>query len=218
MDQNLLMVLNSFQLGAEVLERFAESGIRYHHLSALYSMDLEMLGVNSPALQLEMLTEFQNLEGQDPHFKEWVECRCRSSFTKVWTCRVKRNIREHAATAEKNVIDLLQSQLSDMNLLIAASIMKVGAAQSSQAPGVVVNNNFNSPEIVLLLLRDMRSHAEEMTELIEQLQNPTLIETKSKELKKRSFKEMSGKTLILLSGIIVGLFVAKTLRGGKKFL
>lgn len=131
---------------------------------------------------------------------------------------MKRNIREHAATAEKNVIDLLQSQLSDMNLLIAASIMKVGAAQSSQAPGVVVNNNFNSPEIVLLLLRDMRSHAEEMTELIEQLQNPTLIETKSKELKKRSFKEMSGKTLILLSGIIVGLFVAKTLRGGKKFL
>lgn len=70
MDQNLLMVLNSFQLGAGVLERFAESGIRYHHLSALYSMDLEMLGVNSPALQLEMLTEFQNLEGQDPHFKE----------------------------------------------------------------------------------------------------------------------------------------------------
>lgn len=131
---------------------------------------------------------------------------------------MKRNIREHAATAEKNVIDLLQSQLSDMNLLIAASIMKVGAAQSSQAPGVVVNNNFNSPEIVLLLLRDMRSHAEEMTELIEQLQNPTLIETKSKELKKRSFKEMSVKTLILLSGIIVGLFVAKTLRGGKKFL
>lgn len=105
-----------------------------------------------------------------------------------------------------------------MNLLIAASIIKVGAAQSSQAPGVVVNNNFNSPEIVLLLLRDMRSHAEEMTELIEQLQNPTLIETKSKELKKRSFKEMSVKTLILLSGIIVGLFVAKTLRGGKKFL
>lgn len=131
---------------------------------------------------------------------------------------MKRNIREHAATAEKNVIDLLQSQLSDMNLLIAASIIKVGAAQSSQAPGVVVNNNFNSPEIVLLLLRDMRSHAEEMTELIEQLQNPTLIETKSKELKKRSFKEMSVKTLILLSGIIVGLFVAKTLRGGKKFL
>lgn len=131
---------------------------------------------------------------------------------------MKRNIREHAATAEKNVIDLLQSQLSDMNLLIAASIMKVSAAQSSQAPGVVVNNNFNSPEIVLLLLRDMRSHAEEMTELIEQLQNPTLIETKSKELKKRSFKEMSVKTLILLSGIIVGLFVAKTLRGGKKFL
>jgi hypothetical protein len=66
MDPNLLMVLNSFQLENEILERFAASGIKFSQLAGLINEDLAMLGVHDEKLQDEMLRDFRNLEGQEP--------------------------------------------------------------------------------------------------------------------------------------------------------
>lgn len=69
MDPNILMVLSSFPLENEVLERFAASGIKFSQLAGLINEDLAMLGVHDEKLQDEMLRDFRNLEGQDPYLE-----------------------------------------------------------------------------------------------------------------------------------------------------
>lgn len=53
------------------------------------------------------------------------------------------------------IIDLIQNQLLSMNRLLAASIIKIGAAQSNNSPGVVVNSSFSSSDAVLEILDKM---------------------------------------------------------------
>lgn len=118
---------------------------------------------------------------------------------------------------EATVVDLIQNQLLSMNMLLAATIIKVGANQSSQSPGVIVNNSFNSPAVVLSMLHKMSFHTESMTELIYQLQNENEMKEKEQEMRFQSIKEMAFKSLFVASGIIIGFFVAKHLRSGKKF-
>lgn len=117
---------------------------------------------------------------------------------------------------EITVIDLLQNQLLSMNTLLAATIIKVGATQSSQSPGVVVRNSFNSPEVVLELLRKMTSHTNEMTELMRQLQNEQQMNEKKDSLHKQSLKDMAWKSIIIASGVIITFFIAKHIRSGRK--
>lgn len=56
---------------------------------------------------------------------------------------------------EATIIDLIQNQLLSMNRLLAASIIKIGAAQSSNSPGVVINRSFSSSDAVLEILDKM---------------------------------------------------------------
>lgn len=79
MDPNLLMVLNSFQLEDEILERFAGSGIKFSQLAGLINEDLAMLGINDEKLQEEMLRDFRNLEGQEPYLELWVAFSAQSN-------------------------------------------------------------------------------------------------------------------------------------------
>jgi hypothetical protein len=121
-----------------------------------------------------------------------------------------------AAKQEVSVIDLINNQLLSMNTLLAATIIKVGASQSAQSPGVVVNNSFNSPQVVLEMLQKMTSHANEMSELIRQLQDEREMSEKQNELDKQTLKDLALKTLLIASGVIVGLFIAKNLKAGRK--
>lgn len=116
-----------------------------------------------------------------------------------------------------SVIDLIQNQLTSMNTLIAATIIKVGAAQSSQSPGVVVNNSFNPPELVLGMLEKLTHHTSEMNELIQQLKNQNVMTSKKEVLDKQSLKQLAIRSFLLASGVVVGFFIAKQLRSGKKF-
>lgn len=116
-----------------------------------------------------------------------------------------------------SVIDLIQNQLISMNTLIAATIIKVGAAQSAQSPGVVLNNTFNPPELVLGMLDKLTAHTSQMTELIQQLKSQQVMELKKDELDKQAMKQLAIKSLLLASGVIIGFFIAKQIRAGKKF-
>ena len=114
-----------------------------------------------------------------------------------------------------SVIDLIQDQLVGLNTILAATIIKVGAAQSSQSPGVVLNSNFNPPKVVLNMLHKMTVRTNEMTELLRQLQDQHEMEEKKEEMEKQSKKRFIITSLIVASTIIVGFIFAK--RGGKKF-
>lgn len=118
-----------------------------------------------------------------------------------------------AARQEMSVIDLIQTQLVSMNTLLAATIIKIGATKSSQSPGVVVNNNFNSPEVVVELLEKMTSHTQEMTDLIRLLKDEREMERKKNSWRKQSIKNNFLKTLLVASGVLLGIVIAKHLRG-----
>lgn len=128
-----------------------------------------------------------------------------------------RDQRYPAAKQEMSVIDLIQDQLLGLNTILAATIIKVGAAQSSSSPGVVINSNFNPPKVVLNMLHKMTLRTNEMTDLIRQLQNQHDLDEKKDEMEKQSKKKFMFTSLLLASGIIIGFFVAKKLRGGKLF-
>lgn len=70
MDPNLMMILKTFQLEKEVIERFAASGLKFTQLAGLSNEDLAMLGVVDRGMQEDMLMEFANLEGQAPFLEQ----------------------------------------------------------------------------------------------------------------------------------------------------
>lgn len=90
--------------------------------------------------------------------------------------------------------------------------MKVGAAQSSQSPGVVLNSNFNPPKVVLSMLERMTVRTAEMTDLIRQLKDQRGLEEKKVEMDKQSKKKLIVSSLLLASGIIIGFVLAKQWR------
>ncbi|CRK91903.1 CLUMA_CG005523, isoform A [Clunio marinus] len=201
MEPNLLMILNGYQLEKEVLERFAAAGIKYSQLAGLSSEDLTLLGITDNKLQENMLLNFKSLEAQEP-YHEGVISAIRNP--------------KSAAVQEVSVIDLLQNQLRSMNLLLTATLLKIGSDKSSQSPGVVVNNSFNSPQAVLDMLEEMTDHTNQMTELIRKMQDEQEMSEKKKALKKKSLKEIAFDSLLVASGIIAGVFLAKILRAYSK--
>ena len=114
----------------------------------------------------------------------------------------------------ESVIDHLQNQLQSLDLLLAATILKIGAAQSGSSPGVLIGSNFNSPEIVIEMLQKMTAHTDEIGILIKNLRDHENMQQKEREMNLQSYKNMAIKGILLASGVIVGFFIAKTLRGG----
>lgn len=123
----------------------------------------------------------------------------------------KRSLRQ-----EQSVIDMIQNQLSSMNTLLAATILKVGASKSLQTPGVVINNHFASPDAILNMLQQMTAHAEAMMKLIKGLQNET--ETKIEEDRSEKLKGIAWNSVLIVSGIVIGFCIFKQIRGGKKLI
>lgn len=114
---------------------------------------------------------------------------------------------------QMTVIDMIQGQLQSMNTLLAATILKVGVARSSQSPGIVVNNNFNPPNLVVKMLEKMSTHTNEIGELIGQLQDHQLMEKTVAEQKEKHWKRFGMITLFIASGLITGIVIAKNWRG-----
>jgi hypothetical protein len=69
MEQNLSMVLASYDLSSEVLSKIIQSGLKYSQLSSLTVEDLELFGIEDRQVQDNMLSEFNQLDGQDDHFE-----------------------------------------------------------------------------------------------------------------------------------------------------
>lgn len=65
-----MMILKTFQLEKEVIERFAASGLKFTQLAGLSNEDLAMLGVVDRGMQEDMLMEFASLEGQAPFLEQ----------------------------------------------------------------------------------------------------------------------------------------------------
>ena len=115
-------------------------------------------------------------------------------------------------------MDLIQSQLININMLLAATIMKIEDTRTSNSPGVVVNQNFNSPAFVLNLLNRMNGHANRMIQIIQQLKNGTPDE-EVKQVESSSYKvKVAVKGLLIASGMVLGLLLIKQLRFGRKLL
>lgn len=115
-----------------------------------------------------------------------------------------------------SVVDLIQNQLNHMNTLLAATMLKIGAADNS--PGVVVGNQFTPPDVVLEMLQKLSDHATEMSGLLEGLKNEKRLAERKKDLDKESYKKMAIRALLVTSGILIGFFIAKTVRSGKKLI
>lgn len=103
-----------------------------------------------------------------------------------------------------------------MNTLLAATIIKVGASKSAQSPGVVVNKNFASPDVVLKMLQQMTGHADAMMALIKKMKYDA--DTEEDNDPKIKLKEVALNSLLIASGIVIGFFVYKQVRGGNKFI
>lgn len=131
--------------------------------------------------------------------------------------RALRNLQEPRAAELKgmSVIDLIQNQLLSMNTLLAATIIKVGANQSSQSPGVVVNSSFNSPQLVLEMLKKMTNHTDEMTDLLRVFKDQREMDVKKEELDKKAKRQRNIIGSVATACAIVGYFMAVKLRGGK---
>lgn len=128
------------------------------------------------------------------------------------------NYRENPDVAVKNqltVVDLIQNQLHSMNTLLAATMLKIGIARSSQSPGIIVNNNFNPPDLVIQMLQKMSTHTSEMTQLIGQLQDRQVMEVRAAELEKRSWKSVGLATLAIGIASGIGILIAKQWRGAR---
>jgi hypothetical protein len=110
---------------------------------------------------------------------------------------------------------MIQNQLMSMNTLLAATILKVGTSKTMQSPGVVINNHFTSPAVVMSLLQQMSTHADAMVSIIRTLKNePQEIE----EQPKNNFKGMTLGGLLLVSSLFIGICIFKQLRNGKQLL
>jgi hypothetical protein len=108
-----------------------------------------------------------------------------------------------------SVVDLINNQLHHLNTLLAATILKVGSSQTAQSPGVVVNKNFNSPQVVIDMLQKMTAHANEMTELIRQLKDRSEMDKRKEQMNADSMKSFALKSFLIASGIAVGFLIAK---------
>lgn len=122
---------------------------------------------------------------------------------------------QRAAVQEMSVIDLIQNQLSYINMLLAATILKVGANQTNQSPGVVVNSNFNSPQLVIDMLQKINTHAQDMTALIAALKNDTEMAEKKKQMDRDSLKSFALKGLLIGSTVVFGFIILKNVRSGR---
>lgn len=65
MEPNLLLILTHFGLGGRVIRNFASNQVKYNELAGLGNADLQMLGIESEAMQNTLIAEFRNLQGQD---------------------------------------------------------------------------------------------------------------------------------------------------------
>lgn len=130
---------------------------------------------------------------------------------------------------DTSVIDLIQNQLLSMNTLLAATIIKgsltfdifqwivnshsfrilVGAARTSSSPGVVVNQNFNSPQVVIEMLQQLTEHGNQMNELINKLKNRSEMNVRTDELNRRKMKKKAGLGFFLLTGIVIAFLMKK---------
>lgn len=99
-----------------------------------------------------------------------------------------------------------------MNTLLAATIIKVGASKSAQSPGVVVNKNFASPEVVLKMLQQMTGHADAMMALIKKMKYDA--DAEEDDDPKKKLKVVA----LIVSGIVIGFCIFKQLRGGNKLI
>jgi hypothetical protein len=110
---------------------------------------------------------------------------------------------------------MIQSQLLSMNTLLAATILKVGTSKSMLSPGIIINNHFTSPEVVMTLLQQMSTHADAMVSIIRTLKNePQEIQ----EQPKNHFKGITLGGLLLVSSLFIGICIFKQLRSGKQLL
>lgn len=110
---------------------------------------------------------------------------------------------------------MMRSQLNSMNMLLAATILKIGINRNNQSPGVVVNNNFNPPDLVIQMLQVMSEHTSEMVDLIKVLQNQQDMQDRAAELKREKRKKKALGILLIGSGVIVGLLIFKKFCRGR---
>lgn len=114
-----------------------------------------------------------------------------------------------------SVIDLIQAQLVSMNTLLAATIIKVGANQSSQSPGVVVNSSFNSPQLVLEMLQKLTAHTDEMADLLRVFKDQREMDLKKEELEKKANKQRNIIGSIAAACLVIGYIAATKMRVSK---
>lgn len=128
-----------------------------------------------------------------------------------------RKLQEPKAAKYKgmSVIDLIQAQLVSMNTLLAATIIKVGANQSAQSPGVVVNSSFNSPQLVLEMLHKLTTHTDEMSDLLRAFKDQREMDAKKEELERKASTRRSIIGSVAAASLLVGYFVAAKLRVSK---
>lgn len=122
--------------------------------------------------------------------------------------------RKGAEAQEMSVIDLIQNQLSSMNTLIAATIIKVGAARTASSPGIVINKNFNSPQVVIEMLEQLTEHGTQMSELINKLKNKKEMQKREEAYERRNYRRNVGLGVLAVSSMILGFIVAKKVRFG----
>jgi hypothetical protein len=120
-----------------------------------------------------------------------------------------------AKDQEMSVIDLIQNQLSSMNTLLAATIIKVGAARTSSSAGIVINKKFNSPQVVVEMLEQLTEHGNQMTDLLNKLKNNKEMDKQKKIFERRNVKRNAGLGLLVLSSLILGFAIAQKVRFGK---
>lgn len=206
MDPYVLMVLNNFRLENDVYENFAATDIKYNQLANMTLEDLRLLGVREDVVQT-MFEEFQCLVTQEPNIEQLVyDILASNTFS---TSTYFRGITKDLGMS---VVDLIQNQLQSMNTLLAATMLKIGAARNAKSPGVVVGNQFTPPEVVIEMLQKLSAHTNDMTRLIDELKNEKCVTDKKKDLDKAVYQKMALKGLILTSGIIIGYFIAKIFR------
>lgn len=110
---------------------------------------------------------------------------------------------------------MIQNQLVGMNTLLAATILKVGASKTDKSPGVVINDQFNSPEVVMSVLQQMSTNVDSMMKLIKTLKNEN---DEKEEEPKSKLKGIAWSSFLIVSGIVISFCIFKRLRSGKQLL
>jgi hypothetical protein len=113
-----------------------------------------------------------------------------------------------------SVIDLIQNQLSSMNTLLAATIIKIGAARTSSSAGIVINQKFNSPQVVIEMLEQLTEHGNQMCDLINKLKCNKEMRKQEEAFGRRNTRRNAGLGLLAISSMVLGFIIAKKVRFG----